>query len=136
MLTHQYRLFDEYNLLYAPIVGAGDDYHGHVPRQTADHIMHRAARIMTEYEDLKRDLSEDLAQVEKRLIKPAQNAKDSLEYMKQTLKKREYRKLDFEKIPEQGRCSTKKDKKDRARYGKFDQVPVRVGRGYSSIPRR
>jgi hypothetical protein len=59
--------------------------------------MRRTARIKQEYEDLKRDLTEDLVKVEERLIKPAQNAKDSLHYMRKTIKKREDRKLDFER---------------------------------------
>jgi hypothetical protein len=79
--------------------------------------MQRATRIKTEYEDLKRDLSEDLAQVEERLIKPAQNAKESLQYMRKTIKKREDKKLDFERY--QGRVDsqnkkTKRTEKDAA----------------------
>ena len=97
ILTHQHRIVDEYSLLYTPIVGAGDDYHGHAPVETPEHIMRRTARIKQEYEDLKRDLTEDLIQVEERLIKPAQNAKESLQYMRKTIKKREDRKLDFER---------------------------------------
>lgn len=111
ILTHQHRIFDEYSLLYAPIVGAGDDYHGHNPTQTPDHLMQRTARIKQEYEDLKRDLSEDLVQVEEKLIKPAQNAKDSLHYMKKTIKKREDRKLDFERYQNRVDSQLKKTKR-------------------------
>ncbi|KAJ9612534.1 hypothetical protein H2200_004131 [Cladophialophora chaetospira] len=112
ILTHQHRIFDEYTLLYAPIVGAGDDYHGHNPAQTPDNVMRRTARIKQEYEDLKRDLSEDLIQVEERLIKPAQNAKESLQYMRKTIKKREDRKLDFER--HQNRVDAQLKKKGRS----------------------
>jgi hypothetical protein len=111
ILTHQHRIFDEYSLLYAPILGAGDDYHGHSPVQTPENIMHRTARIKQEYEDLKRDLSEDLVQVEDRLIKPAQNAKDSLHYMRKTIKKREDRKLDFERYQNRVDSQLKKTKR-------------------------
>ena len=117
ILTHQHRIVDEYSLIYGPILGAGDDYHGHSPAPTPDHIMERTVRIKQEYEDLKRDLSEDLIQVEERLIKPAQNAKDSLQYMRKPIKKREDRKLDFERY--QGRVEsqlkkTKRSEKDDA----------------------
>lgn len=111
ILTHQHRIVDEYSLLYSPIVGASDDYHGHNPVQTPDHIMNRTARIKQEYEDLKRDLSEDLLQVEERLIRPAQNAKDSLQSMKKTIKKREDRKLDFERYQNRVDSQMKKTKR-------------------------
>ena len=112
ILTRQHRIVEEYSLLYAPIVGAGDDYHRHSPVQTPDHIMTRTARIKQEYDDLKRDLSGDLLQVEERLIKPAQNAKESLHYMRKTIKKREDRKLDFERY--QGRVDSQLKKKGRS----------------------
>ncbi|EXJ62680.1 hypothetical protein A1O7_03118 [Cladophialophora yegresii CBS 114405] len=111
ILTHQHRIVDEYSLLYAPIVGAGDDYHGHDPVQTPDHLMHRTSRMKQEYEDLKRDLSVDLVQVEERLVKPAQNAKDSLHYMRKTIKKREDRKLDFERYQNRVDSLLKKTKR-------------------------
>ncbi|KIW96957.1 uncharacterized protein Z519_02348 [Cladophialophora bantiana CBS 173.52] len=111
ILTHQHRIFDEFSLLYAPIVGASDDYHGHVPVQTPDHIVRRTTRIKSEYEDLKRDLTEDLGQVEERLIRPAQNAKDSLHTMKKTIKKREDRKLDFERYQNRVDSYLKKTKR-------------------------
>ncbi|OQU99760.1 BAR domain-containing protein [Cladophialophora immunda] len=111
ILTHQHRVFDEFSILYAPIVGASDDYHGHVAVQTPDHIVRRTARIKGEYEDLKRDLTEDLAQVEERLIRPAQNAKDSLQTMKKTIKKREDRKLDFERYQNRVDSQQKKTKR-------------------------
>nr|KAK5440154.1 hypothetical protein LTR18_008091 [Exophiala xenobiotica] len=96
ILTHQHRMFEEFETLYAPIVGAGDDYQGHVPTQTPDHLFNRTNRIKMESSDLKRDLTEDLGQVEDKLIRPAQNAKDSLLTMRKTIKKREDRKLDYE----------------------------------------
>ncbi|KAH0846665.1 hypothetical protein AYO21_08066 [Fonsecaea monophora] len=111
ILTHQHRVFDEFSILYAPIVGASEDYQGHVPVQTPDHVVRRTARIKGECEDLKRDLTEDLAQVEERLIKPAQSAKDSLHNMKKTIKKREDRKLDFERYQSRVDSQLKKTKR-------------------------
>ncbi len=93
-------------------MGAGDDYHGHNPAQTPEHVLRRTARIKQEYEDLKRDLGEDLVRVEDNLIKPAQSAKESLHYMRKTIKKREDRKLDFERY--QNRVDSQMKKKGKS----------------------
>ncbi|KIX10499.1 uncharacterized protein Z518_01582 [Rhinocladiella mackenziei CBS 650.93] len=111
ILTHQHRLMDEFEILYNPIIGAGDDYHGHVPVQTPDHLVRRTHRIREEYAELKKDLTEDLGQVEEKLIRPAQEAKDNLHMMKKTIKKREDRKLDFERYQSRVDSSLKKTKR-------------------------
>ena len=46
-----------------------------------------------EYEDLKKDLMEEVNMVDTRMIKPAQDAKDYLHPLKKTIKKREDRKV-------------------------------------------
>ena len=55
--------------------------------------MARTVRIREEYEDLKRDLMEEVNMVDTRMIKPAQEAKDYLQPLKKTIKKREDRKV-------------------------------------------
>lgn len=79
--------------------------------QTPDHILRRAARLKSEYADLKRDLTDDLARVDDRLIKPAQEAKDSLQTMRKTIKKREDRKLDYERYQNRVDSALKKTKR-------------------------
>jgi hypothetical protein len=110
-LTHQHRIFEEFETLYTPIVGAGDDYHGHVAVLTPEPLLRRTNRIQSEYAELKRDLTEDLSQVEDRLIKPAQSAKDDLHLFKKTIKKREDRKLDFERYQSRVDSALKKTKR-------------------------
>lgn len=46
-----------------------------------------------EYEDLKKDLMEEVNMVDIKMIKPAQEAKDYLQPLKKTIKKREDRKV-------------------------------------------
>jgi hypothetical protein len=108
ILTHQSRIFSELESLYQPILGAGADYHGHQAVDTPAEILARTTRYRTESEELKRDLAEDVSQVDTRIIHVAQSAKDSLHYMKKTIKKREDRKLDFERY--QGRVDNSKNK--------------------------
>ena len=57
-----------------------------------------------ECEELKNDLSQDLNVVDNQMIKPAQEAKDSLHMMRKPIKKREDKKLDFERY--QGRVDS------------------------------
>ena len=97
--------------MYNPIIGAADDYHGHVAVQTPDNLVRRTVRIRSEYEDLKRDLTQDLAQVENTLIRPAQTAQDNLHAFKKTIKKREDRKLDFERYQSRVDSGMKKTKR-------------------------
>ncbi|KIW10236.1 hypothetical protein PV08_11198 [Exophiala spinifera] len=111
ILTHQHRMFEEFELLYAPIIGASEDYQGHVAVLTPEHLIGRTSRIRVESSDLKRDLTEDLAQVEDKLIQPAQSAKDSLHTMRKTIKKREDRKLDYERYQNRVDTAQKKAKR-------------------------
>ena len=55
--------------------------------------MARIVRMREEYEDLKKDLMEEVNMVDTRMIKPAQDAKDYLHPLKKTIKKREDRKV-------------------------------------------
>lgn len=79
--------------MYAPIVGAADSYHGHQPVDTPEGTITRTVRLREEYEELKKDLMEEVNMVEEKLIKPAMDARDSLSLMKKTIKKREDRKV-------------------------------------------
>ncbi len=84
---------NEFEILYAPIIGAGEDYHGHQAVETPEHTMTRTVRLRGEYEELKRDLLEEINKVDARMIKPAQEAKDYLQPLKKVIKKREDRKV-------------------------------------------
>lgn len=79
--------------MYAPIVGAADSYHGHQPVHTSEGTMTRTVRLREEYEELKKDLMEEVNMVDEKIIKPAVDARDSLALMKKTIKKREDRKV-------------------------------------------
>ena len=70
----------------------------------------RTARMRQESEELKNDLSQDLGMVDTQMIKPAQDAKDSLHMLKKTIKKREDKKLDFERYQGRVDAGNKKSK--------------------------
>ncbi|KAL9616267.1 MAG: hypothetical protein Q9160_008846 [Pyrenula sp. 1 TL-2023] len=108
ILTYQHRLVNEFEDLYKPIVGAAESYQGHQPAETPQETLARTVRLREEYEELKKDLMEEVNLVDDRMIKPATEARDFLQPMKKTIKKREDRKLDFERY--QGRVDTGRKK--------------------------
>jgi len=117
----QHRLLAEYDTLYAPIVGAADDYVGHVPVETAPNLVQRTRRLKSEYEDLKKDLTSELDEVQLTIIGPAQEAKDNLQIARKQMKKREDKKLDYERYQSRVDVSSKKSKlsdRDRAQLTK------------------
>jgi hypothetical protein len=73
--------------------------------------MSRTVRIKSEYDDLKTDLTEEVSQVDVKMIHPAQDAKDSLQLLKKTIKKREDKKLDFERYQSRYDALMKKTKR-------------------------
>ena len=73
--------------------------------------MSRTVRIKSEYEDLKTDLTEEVSQVDVKMIHPAQDAKDSIQLLKKTIKKREDKKLDFERYQSRHDALMKKTKR-------------------------
>lgn len=112
ILTYQHRLFGEFEAIYAPIIGAGPEYQGHIPVETSEATLNRTVRIKSEYEELKTDLTEEVNQVDLKMIHPAQDAKDSLHFLKKTIKKREDKKLDFERYQSRYDAGMKKSKRN------------------------
>ncbi|CAG8974558.1 hypothetical protein HYALB_00005831 [Hymenoscyphus albidus] len=86
-------LFEE---LYDPIVGASDG-HGHEPVMTSEAQLDRTAKLKVVYADLKTDLLEEVAMMDARIIKPATDAKDFLQPLRKTIKKRENKRVDWER---------------------------------------
>ncbi|KAH6674663.1 hypothetical protein B0J14DRAFT_587829 [Halenospora varia] len=86
-------LFEE---LYDPIVGASDG-HGHEPVMTPQVQIDRTSKLKEVYAELKTDLLEEVAMMDARIIKPAQDAKDFLQPLRKVIKKRENKRVDWER---------------------------------------
>lgn len=95
ILGTQHRLIDEFNGMFTPILGAEESYTGREPVSTPENTMRRTTRLRDGYEALKTDLLEEVNLVDARMIKPVMDAKDYVQPMKKTIKKREDRKVDF-----------------------------------------
>ncbi|KAF8859899.1 hypothetical protein BDZ45DRAFT_347226 [Acephala macrosclerotiorum] len=86
-------IFEE---LYQPIIGAGDG-HGPRPYMTPRDQLDRTTQLKLAYTELKTDLLEEVAMMDARVIKPATDAKEYLAPIKKTIKKRENKRLDWER---------------------------------------
>ena len=93
ILGTQERLINTWEQMYAPIIGGNDEYQGHVPVITPATTMGRTSKLQRNYEELRTDLLEEMNNVELRIIKPAQEAKDCLQPLKKVIKKRGDRKV-------------------------------------------
>jgi len=86
-------IFEE---LYNPIAGAADG-HGHEPVETPKLQLDRTAKLKDVYAELKNDLLEEVNMMDARVIKPATDAKEYIQPVRKTIKKRENKRLDWER---------------------------------------
>ncbi|TVY41517.1 Regulator of cytoskeleton and endocytosis [Lachnellula occidentalis] len=82
--------------LYDPIVGASDG-HGHDPIITPEEQMERTTKLKNVYTDLKSDLLEEVVLMDSRIIRPAGDAREFLQPLRKTIKKRENKRVDWER---------------------------------------
>ncbi len=86
-------IFEE---LYNPIIGTSDGP-GHEPVETPQLQLDRTAKLKDAYAELKTDLLEEVNMMDSRVIKPATDAKDYIQPVRKSIKKRENKRLDWEK---------------------------------------
>ncbi|KAL1626343.1 hypothetical protein SLS56_006927 [Neofusicoccum ribis] len=99
ILGHKLYIVTEFEALYKPMAAVGDasDFKGHVPADTPRETLERTRRMKDLYNDLKNDMMEEVNQIDRKLIKPAQDAKQSIKPMHKVIQKREDKKLDYER---------------------------------------
>ena len=96
--------------LYQPIVGASDG-HGHEPVLTSQLQLDRTSKLKEAYTDLKTDLTEEVIMMDARVIKPATEAKEYIQPIRKTIKKRENKRLDWERYQDKVNSLSKKMKR-------------------------
>jgi hypothetical protein len=82
----------EFDGIYAPIIGSSDPTTAKAA-PTPEATLARTRRLREEYEELRKELAEELNAVDQRMIRPASQAKEYLAPLKKTIKKREDRKV-------------------------------------------
>ncbi|KAL4900200.1 hypothetical protein BDW74DRAFT_103012 [Aspergillus multicolor] len=96
LLTHQDRMLVEFEALYGPIIGSAEPA-SHTPVPTPEATLAKTTKLKTDYGDFSKDILHDLAAIDQRMIGPATQAKDCLLPFKKAIKKRDDRKLDYER---------------------------------------
>ena len=95
-MKRQAAMLADYENIYTPIVGAdGHDAEKHA--ETPREKLERANVLKVNYTELQQDMLEEVAMIEKRIVHPAQDARTSVKAYKKTIKKREDKKLDYER---------------------------------------
>jgi flagellar motor protein MotB len=84
---------DEFDGLYAPIVGSSETETRHIPEETPPALLSRTNNLRREYDDLRGELVQELNVVEQRMSQPAEQAKSYLAPMKKAIKKRNDKKV-------------------------------------------
>lgn len=97
-LVHsQFQIVTEYEGLYDPIVGATDGL-GRESAPTPQLLLERTFKLRESYAELKTELLEEIAVIEERVLKPATQARDCILPIRKTIKKRENKRVDYEKL--------------------------------------
>lgn len=86
-------LFEE---LYSPIVGT-DDGGGRQPVMTSRQQLNRTSKLKDVYTDLKTDLLDEVNMMDSRVIRPATDAKEYIQPIRKVIKKRDNKRLDWER---------------------------------------
>ena len=97
MLSSQLEVVTTYESLYDPIVGAYDG-HGAPLTPTPELQLKRTFKLKESYTDLKTELTDEIATIEERIIRPATDARDAIAPIRKTIKKRESKRQDYEKV--------------------------------------
>jgi amphiphysin len=100
-------IFEE---LYQPIVGSSDGY-GQPPVMSTPEQLERTSKLRSAYAELKTDLLDEVGMMDSRVIRPATDAKEYLQPIRKTIKKRENKRLDWERYIDKVNSLSKKLKR-------------------------
>ncbi|KAI9676146.1 MAG: hypothetical protein M1817_000891 [Caeruleum heppii] len=104
ILSTQWKLVNEVQGIYSPIPAESDTQFEREYAVTPETTLQRTAALRNVYEELRTDLLAEVNLIDARIIRPAMDAKDSIQPLKKVIKKREDKKLDFERY--RGRVDT------------------------------
>ncbi|KAI9641654.1 hypothetical protein NHQ30_009509 [Ciborinia camelliae] len=113
ILSTQLNTASSFEELYQPIVGTSDAHRDN-PAITPRQQMARTIKLKETYTELKTDLLEEVMMMDSRVTKPASEARDFLQPIRKTIKKRENKRLDWERyIDKVNKGSAKMRRTDR-----------------------
>ncbi|KAK2739449.1 hypothetical protein FQN57_006578 [Myotisia sp. PD_48] len=123
IFKYQSSLMQEFETLYNPIIGASENSSDHNPAVVAEETISKVSRLHEEYESLKLDLVAEVSAVDDRIILPATDAREFIQPMKKVIKKRDDKKLDYERYlgrVDSAKKKTKRSDRDNAALAKAE----------------
>lgn len=99
MVISQLGTAGEYVTLYDPITGATDG-HGRRAEPTPELQLNRTFNLRQTCEDAKDEMLTEIQGFEAAIIRPGTDARDHIQPLRKTIKKRENKRLDYEKCAE------------------------------------
>ncbi|KAI9832776.1 MAG: hypothetical protein M1819_003996 [Sarea resinae] len=100
ILTIQYNLANEFNAIYNPVVGTSESgalHEPHGPVPTPQENLARTSDLREAYEELRHELLAEVNMVDARILQPAITTRDSLQPFKKVIKKRQEKRLDYDR---------------------------------------
>jgi hypothetical protein len=97
IVSTQLGVVNEYDGLWDPIVGASEGL-GKATTPTPELQLEQALHLKEVYTELKTELQDELQAIETRIVKPASEAREYIDPIRKTIKKREKKRLDYETV--------------------------------------
>ncbi|KAK4222560.1 hypothetical protein QBC38DRAFT_460283 [Podospora fimiseda] len=99
LVNSQLQIVTEIEGLYDPIVGATDG-HGRDAVPTPQLQLERTLALKEVFHELRTDLLQEITSIEERVLRPATDARNFIAPIRKTIKKRENKRIDYEKLQE------------------------------------
>lgn len=96
LASSQLQVVSEYEGLYDPIAGASDGQSRHAVA-TPQIQLERTFQLKKAYTELQEDLLDEMSRIEENILKPAADARDCIAPIRKTIKRRENKRLDYER---------------------------------------
>ncbi|GAB7360321.1 hypothetical protein MBLNU230_g8077t1 [Neophaeotheca triangularis] len=118
ILKLQYDCADAFTYLYKPIEPTNDPEMQHQPAQTPQKFLQKCLALQKAYASTKADLAQEISMIDKKLMRPMEQAQQAIKPLKKTVKHRENAKLDYERYKSRadhaGRKETRSAKEEAA----------------------
>ncbi|TQN71400.1 Reduced viability upon starvation protein [Colletotrichum shisoi] len=125
MATSQWAIVKEYEGLYDPIVGASEG-HARSGTVTPQLQLDRTFKLSGAYSDLKDELIGEVTAIDSQVIRPATEARDYIQPLRKTIKKRENKRLDYEKAQDKVKKLQKKTGRTPKEEAQLSKVEIEV----------
>ncbi|CAJ2503602.1 Uu.00g109960.m01.CDS01 [Anthostomella pinea] len=128
----QLGIITEFDSLWDPIVGASDG-NARNAAPTPGLQLEQTLRLKEAYAELKNELMEEVKLIDTKIIRPADEARDCIAPLRKTIKKRENKRLDYEKCQDKANKLQRKpgrSAKDDATLAKADAEVERTAEDF------